>query len=511
MLINDTIAAVSTPYGRGGIAVIRISGPEALKVAGRVFRTSAGSAETLEAGRAVYGEILRGGKVIDTGILTVFRAPHSYTGEDTAEISCHGGILITQEVLAAVYDGGAGPAGPGEFTKRAYISGKLGLSEAEAVIDLIDAESPEQLKLASAQSRGVLSGRINEISGGIKSVLASIYAYIDYPDEDMREMSESEMESELARISGELDGLLSTYRCGRAVRQGIATVLAGKPNTGKSAILNRILGEDRAIVTDVAGTTRDTIEEKAFAGRVMLRLCDTAGIRQTGDPVERLGVERSRKKLSGAELILAVFDISEPPDDEDAEAAKFVCSAAAESGARIIVLLNKSDIASESKFNTDCDITDSSGGMHNTDSADSGDASALCADAFSSGSGSGKYNDYTDSFLSLFEGISIDSFRVSAKTGDGIDNMLAFIESLYISGEIRYDDTAVLSNARQNSAVLRAKESVDAALAALRSGLTADMAGLDAEQALSSLGELDGRSVAEEITSEIFSRFCVGK
>lgn len=467
MLTNSTIAAISTPIGRGGIAVIRISGPDAVGVAERMFRACSGRVvRELEARRAVYGEILRGGEVIDTGVLTLFRAPASYTGEDTAEISCHGGILIAQSVLCAAYEAGAEPAEPGEFTKRAYVSGKLGLSEAEAVIDIIDAESEEQLKLASAGSRGVLSREIEGISGRIREVLASVYAYIDYPDEDLRDMDESEMEASLGDILARLDRLLSTYRAGRAIRSGIPTVLAGRPNVGKSALLNRILGDDRAIVADVAGTTRDTIEERAFAGSVMLRLSDTAGIRRASDEIERLGVERSLKKLDEAELILAVFDISEPPCADDAEAAQSI--SAARDGAAVIAVLNKSDRVSDTAFS--------------------------------------HREEYT-ALLGECDGV----FEVSAEHGDGVSELLAFIEGLYTDGKINYNETALISNARQNVAVKRAREDIAAAIEAIRGGLTADVAGFDAERALAHLGEVDGRAVAEEITAEIFSRFCVGK
>ena len=293
---NTTVAAVSTPYGRGGIAVIRISGEDALKVAERVFVPASGTPlSECASNYSVYGNIfsLKNSigtekEKIDDGMATVFRAPRSYTGEDTVEISCHGGILLTEKVLSSVFFAGASPAGPGEFTQRAFLNGKLDLSEAEAVIGLIDAESEARLKLSASHASGVLKRRMDSIYNDVKTLLSSVYVGLDYPEEDLEEVTDGEFLDSLKRIYAELCKTADTYREGKAVSEGIKTALIGKPNTGKSSLLNALLGEKRAIVTAIPGTTRDIIEEKITVGKILLRLSDTAGIRESDDEVEKI-------------------------------------------------------------------------------------------------------------------------------------------------------------------------------------------------------------------------------
>ncbi len=462
--MNDTIAAVSTAYGRGGIAVIRISGELALDVADGMFRAAGGKRITeIGSNRCVYGDIIKRGERIDDGMCTVFRAPHSYTGEDVVEISCHGGIIITEKVLEAAFEMGARQAGAGEFTRRAFVNGKLSLSQAEAVGMLIDAESEEQLSLAASHEMGVVKRRSDELYEKLKTIVTGVYANVDFPDEDLAELSADEVKTELRTIEGELAALQSTYRVGRAVCEGIKTVIVGKPNTGKSSLLNRLVGRERAIVTDIAGTTRDTIEENVTCGRVMLRLCDTAGIRESQDAVERIGVERSIKMLEGAELILAVFDLSRELDDEDRSLIEKLASL----DAAKIAVLNKSDLSA------------------------SFDRSCLC--------GCG--------FAHIVEIFAAGEDNAS----NGVDGLKKTIESLYIEGEIDYNSRAVLTNARQNAAVTRTLEYVRSAISTLEGGSTSDTAGFDLEAALSELSELDGRRVTEEIVDGIFHRFCVGK
>lgn len=451
----EPIAAISTPYGRGGIAVIRLSGEGSIMLAEKIFvPKSKKRLSDIESDRAVYGDILRNGKRIDDGIATVFRAPRSFTGEDTVEISCHGGILLTESVLTSALESGFRLALGGEFSKRAFLNGKMSLTEAEAVIGLIDAESEEQLRLSASVTNGVLKNGVNKICDEITELLASVYAYIDYPDEDLTDVSPDELTERAERLLHETDMLVSSYRSGRAVNDGIKTAIVGKPNAGKSSVLNRLLGYDRAIVTSVAGTTRDTVEETAIIGRVTLRLCDTAGIRESSDEVERIGIERSIGKLNEAELILAVFDGSSPLDELDKDVIERISATDAE----VIAVINKSDISSESDFD-----------------------------------------------------IPFRTVTVSALDGSGFDELKKSVSDLYIDEKLNYDTTPVLTNARQFAAASEAKNRLESALNALKNGFTQDIAGMDLELALSFLREIDGRNVSEEITDRIFSRFCVGK
>lgn len=462
--MTNTIAAISTAYGRGGIAVIRISGDDAITVAGRMFKAKNGKsvADTLPS-HCVWGDIIKGGVRIDDGVCTVFRAPHSYTGEDVVEISCHGGIVLTEKVLEAALECGARLAEAGEFTRRAFTNGKLSLSQAEAVGMLIDAVNEEQLSLAVSHGDGVMKRKADELYEKLKTVVTGVYANVDFPDEDLAELSDKEVLDELLALEAELSALKKTYRVGRAVCEGIRTILIGKPNTGKSSLLNRLVGRERAIVTDVAGTTRDTIEETVPCGRIMLRLCDTAGMRQTQDTVEKIGVERSEKMLGEAELALVLFDLSKEFDTDD----ELLLEKLERSPAVKIAVLNKTDL--DQKFDRsrlDCGIF-----SHTVE---------ICAQS-------------------------------EDNTANGIDELKALICSLYVDGEIDYNSRAVLTNARQNASVSRALEYISAAIAQLRSGFTSDTAGLDIEAALSELSELDGRRVSEEIVDGIFHQFCVGK
>ena len=461
-MYTETIAAISTPFGRGGIAVIRISGDRAIEVSERVFRPFDNKPLSEHGSRlAVYGEIIHRGEVIDDGIATVFRAPASYTGEDTVEISCHGGIKLAETVLKAVLAAGAVYAEAGEYTKRAFMSGKLTLSQAESVINLIDAETEEQIKLASSHRRGALSQAADAIYNDIMGLVSSSYAYIDYPDEDLTDVEIGDYKIRLAKILAELERLEKSYDTGRAVSEGIKTVIVGKPNAGKSSLLNAMLGEERAIVTDIAGTTRDVIEESVRLERIVLRISDTAGIRETDDVIEKIGVDLAKDRISGAELIFAVFDATAPLDKEDRDLVSYIKETA--EGKKVVAVINK------------------------TDASVSADTVAELESAF----------DY--------------AVKISARTGEGVDSLYSLAESFYINGEIDYNSSAVIANARQHSAVMRAKEAVANALAALENGFTQDIAGMDLEQALSSISELDSRGVGEDVVKQIFGRFCVGK
>ena len=453
--MNDIISAISTPFGKGGIAVIRISGSGSFELADKMFRPRSGKplAER-SGGRVVYGDILSGGERIDDGCAVLFRAPNSYTGEDTVEISCHGGVLVTSRVYESTLLCGARPAGPGEFTRRAFLSGRMGLTQAEAVIDLIDAENEEAMRLAAAGTSGILARETAAIREQIISVLAAAYVQTDYPDEELSDLDTIGLENSIEELIRRTSALAATYRTGHAVSAGIDTVICGRPNTGKSSLLNMLLGRERAIVTSVAGTTRDTIEEKCTLGRVTLALCDTAGIHHSDDTVERMGIDRAREKLAECELALAVFDISEPLCDDDRDII------ASLDPQKTVIILNKSDLKN-----------------------------VLTAADFAS-----------------FPRV----LAISCEDHHGLDELRATVEEMFIDGSIDYSK-AVITNSRQHAAVTRALEYLGSALEASRSGLTSDMAGLDLELAAGAIGELDGLTVLGEVVDGIFSRFCVGK
>lgn len=467
----STIAAISTPFGKGGIAVIRISGEDALKVAKGMFIPACGCDFSLvQGGKALYGRIVSGGEVIDDGIATVFRAPKSFTGEDTVEISCHGGILLSERVLKAAFDNGAVQAGAGEFSQRAFLNGKMSLSEAEAIIGLIDAENEEKLKLSSANASGVLKKRCDAIYAKILRLVSAVYVKLDYPEEDLAEVTDEQFRAEMQEIHADLTALEGTYRHGRAVNEGIKTAIIGKPNVGKSSLLNALLGKDRAIVTPIAGTTRDVIEETVEVGRVLLRIADTAGIRSGEDEVEKIGIERAVKAAEDAELILAVFDCNESGDEQDKAVLELTRKLENE-GKTVFVILNKCDVRTKRTL----------------------------ADG---------------SMVNLFlhkTGMKASLGVISAKTGKNLDKLKYFIEESFIEREIDYRAEAVIVNARQFSAVSNAKKALERAIEAFDSSLSADVCGLDLESALAFIGELDGRAVSTDVTDAIFHNFCVGK
>ena len=461
MNILDTVAAVSTPYGKGGVAMIRISGADAVAIGERVFFPCSGKKlSEVGHGRMAYGEIRMPHEelAVDDGMAVVFYAPHSFTGEDTVEITCHGGILVTKKVLSAVLAAGARMAEAGEFTRRAYVSGKLGLSQAEALGNLLEANNESQLLLARNGMRGHLAARMDDLYTAMQRVLTTIYAQIDFPDEDLGEMSREEIVSALRDTQKELARLLATYSTGRAIGEGIATVICGRANAGKSSVYNQILGYDAAIVTDIEGTTRDVLRETAVLGHTTLRLCDTAGLRETDDRVESIGIARTWDALREAELILAVFDASVSLSDEDLSLARH----AVDSGVPTIALLNKTDRATS---DLSCTLPE-------------GFAAVLC---------------------------------VSAKTGEGFDRLTEEIDRLFIDGSISLREDAIVTGARQYAALCEANERLDAALEDLAAGVSLDLCCIAVEGALSALGEVDGRVIGEEIVAEIFSKFCVGK
>ena len=466
-MYGNVIAAISTPPGKGGVAVIRMSGKGAFETAERVFLPISGKKLGDYPPRTqIYGYIIYNEEKIDDGMLTLFPAPRSYTGEDTVEISCHGGILVTRTVLEALLTAGAVPAEAGEFTRRAFINGKLSLSEAEAIGTLLEATSNEQIRLSASPARAKLNAAIDSIRVGLTSLMSSIYARIDYPDEDLGEFTDEESQNTLTEIRAELNRLIDTYRTGRAINEGISTVICGKPNVGKSTLYNLLIGEDAAIVTDVAGTTRDILERTVPLGRVTLRITDTAGVR-SGDEVgtvEKIGIGRSKDKILTSELILAVFDLSREMDESDRELIEELSRA---TGYKVCVL-NKCDLVGDApKF----------------------DVALLPKDVFG-------------------ETVSISADKDNS---GAIKTLAELINRLFTDEKISCGQDAIVSSARQHASLFRAREYINTAIDAYSMGLPADAASSDIEMAIGAISELDGRAVSDSVVGDIFAKFCVGK
>ncbi len=457
----ETIAAVSTPRGKGGIAVIRVSGDGAAEIAARVFSAdlTAKPPRTAVYGR-IYAPLPDGGReVVDDGVAVLWRGPNSYTGEDVLEISCHGGVLVTQAVLEAVLAAGARMAQAGEFTRRAFLNGRLGLDQAEAVGALLEAKTRSQLALSRGGMGGRLGVRCAELAEQLRSVAVSCMAAIDFPDEDLREMSREEMISATAEAVSGLRTLAATWRTGRAVAEGIPTVLCGRANVGKSALYNRLVGRDAAIVTAIAGTTRDMLTETVEFGGVTLRLTDTAGLRDTEDPVEAIGVGRARNALAEAELVLVVFDGASALDEDDDAMLALLPTLEAET----FVLANQAD--------------------------------------------RGLLPETVERLRATGKPVAV----ISAETGEGMDALAAAVTERFLDGSLDLREDAIVTGARQYAALMRAAEAAEAAESALREGMPEDLCCVDLELALGALDEVDGRAVSEDIVGEIFSRFCVGK
>ena len=450
----DTIAAISTAQAVAAIGVLRLSGPEALPIAQAVFRPADGRPLSAHPRRAmVFGTLLdRRGAPIDQILAVAFAAGHSYTGEDSVEFHCHGSPVVLQEGLQALFAAGARQAAAGEFTKRAFLNGRMDLTEAEAVIDLIEAETADAARNAAGQLTGLLRRQAEAVYERLMAVASRFYAVVDYPDEDIEDLEEADIRAALDGAEGTLGTLLASFDRGQVLKGGVPAAIIGRPNVGKSSLLNALLGFERAIVTDIPGTTRDTVEEKLLLGGVLLRLTDTAGLRETADAVERMGVARSRRAAEEAQLCLVVLDGSRPLTAEDQEAL-----ALAQKAPKALAVLNKSDLPQAL------------------------DPSAL----------------------------PLPAVAVSARTGAGLGDLERAAAALFPRGDAPRGQ--FLTNPRQAQAVGRALDAVRGAQAALAGGLTADAVLTDAEAALSALGELTGKTAREDLVDQIFSRFCVGK
>lgn len=462
-MLHDTIAAISTPYGKGGIAVVRISGDDTPAVLRSCFHTT-GPDPVENPRRACFGSVVLNGETVDTCLVTFFANGASFTGEASAEISCHGGTAVTAAVLEAVFRAGARPAQAGEFTRRAFLCGKLSLDQAQAVGLLIDADTDSRRRLAAGALQGALREKTEGMRTRLTALLASLYATIDYPEEDLAEQSTAEMAAGFSVVTEELHTLLATYRTGSAVANGVQTVICGTPNCGKSSLYNRILGQDRAIVTDIAGTTRDTLWDTADFGGITLRLADTAGLREEGeaaDLVEQIGVERSRRSIEEAELIFIVLDGSRPLEKQEEE---LLSKLSQRQDAVKIAVINKADLSPTPKLNLD-----------------------------------------------MVQSMTDAAVVLSAKTGEGMDSLAKAVAAQYETQDRSYAAAPLIWDARHKATLEDAISLLETATQALNAGETADGVCTLAEEALASLSMLDGRGVSEEIVSEIFSRFCVGK
>lgn len=452
----STIAAISTPLSAGGISVIRISGENAINIASKIFQPlSCDSVEKMLGYTCAYGKIVDNSEEIDDGILTVFKAPKSYTGEDVCEISCHGGIYVTKEVLRACFSHGAIPANAGEFTKRAFLNGKLSLTQAESVMDIINAQGKQAHQSAISTREGSLFKRIHISTEKLISLLAKLSAWVDYPDEEIEEVSYEEMLSTLAEVNNDLKALLDSYDTGRILREGIDTVIIGKPNVGKSTLMNMLLGFDRSIVTDIKGTTRDVVEESVRLGDIVLRLSDTAGIRNTDDVVEGVGVKLAYKKLDEAQLVIAVFDNSDELSDEDLELIDKTTDKPS------IAVINKSDL--NSKINR-----------------------TILSTHFSK------------------------TVEISAKNNQGKEDLIKALEEIFKVSN--FDASAgVLSNERQRNCVTIAQNNISQAINDCKCGETFDALTVLIDNATDTLLELTGEKATDAVVDNIFANFCVGK
>ena len=453
-MAEKTIAAISTPSGEGGIRVVRISGEDAVTVADRVFKSASGkSLSELEGYTALFGHIYDGEEPIDEAVATVFIAPKSYTGENVCELSCHGGQLITSSVLRAVLKAGAVMAAPGEFTKRAFLNGKLDLIEAESVMGLISAKSREELRLQMAAKQGATGRELQKIEAALLELSADFAAYSDYPDEDLPDLAPENFQRLLFEAKSGLSRLLSTFDTGKIIREGLKTAIVGKPNVGKSTLMNMLSRETRSIVTDIAGTTRDVIENTVSFGGLTLILADTAGIHQTDDLVEGVGIELAKERIGTSQLVLALFDGSEELDEDDRELTDLL------NPENTVIILNKSDKGQR------------------LSSAD-------------------------------FEGFT--TVTVSAREKSGEEELEAAVKR--ISGAADLDaGAAVLLSERQRDLAEKAFKTITEAENLLKAGFTIDAVGVCVDDALSLLYTFDGKRVTNEVADEVFRRFCVGK
>jgi tRNA modification GTPase len=456
---SDTISAIATPLGEGGISVIRISGQQAFTVADRVFigrsKLADSPSHTAHFGRVVDGS----GSYVDEVVAVTFRAPNSYTCEDVVELSCHGGYIVTQKVLQVILSAGGRMAEPGEFTKRAFLNGRLDLSQAEAVGDLIHSQSEAAYRSSVRQLSGELSREIKGVRDELLNLSSLLELELDFSEEDVEFANRRTLEERLVGAVGVVDRLLASYAVGKVYKEGVRVTIAGKPNAGKSSLLNALLGEDRAIVSPTPGTTRDTISEGASIGGVLFRLTDTAGLRETADAIEHEGVERAQKEAEEADIVLLVMDYEEQYYNGTEPMYNRLAEACQHMGIKLIKVWNKIDLYQ------------------------------------------------SEAPRSLAEG---DGFYVSALKGDGIDFLRNGLSRVVLSDQFN-ESSVVVTNTRHRDALARAKRSLGLALDTLRAGRSGEFVALDLRAGLGALGEITGEVTTEDVLNNIFSKFCIGK
>jgi len=459
MFLTDTICAIATGMGNAGIGIIRISGSEAINIASKVFKPANDKkvVKTMKSYTAAFGGVYDGDNMIDEGILLLMKGPHTYTCEDVCELQCHGGVHVLKEVLETVIKAGARIAEPGEFTKRAFLNGRIDMSQAESVMDIINAKNDFAVKSSLVQLKGELKDRITEMRDTILYNTAFIESALDDPEHYSLEGYPQKLRVIVDNMVDNVDKLLATYDNGRVLKEGIKTVIAGKPNAGKSSLLNLLLGEDRAIVTEIEGTTRDTLEEVVNINGIILNIVDTAGIRSTDDVVEKIGVDKALKNVDNADLILYVVDGSKQLDDNDSQIISHI------KGRNVITVINKSDL------------------------------------------------DVVVDKLLISEELPGDIIEISAKYGDGKEELYNILNDKFFSGQLQYNDELYITNSRHKDEIIKTRESLSKVIESIDMGMEEDFFSIDLLDAYEHLGMILGETMRDDLADKIFAEFCMGK
>lgn len=456
---TDTIAAIGTALSNSGISIIRISGKDSLNIIRKIFVSNS----KIMPNNIIYGKIVENGKVVDTVLVSYFKNPKSYTGEDVCEINCHGGVQITREILQLVLANGARLAEPGEFSKRAFLNGKMDLTKAEAVINLINSKNTTQARIAANNLEGDLYKKIKEVREELIELMAHIEVSVDYPEYDYDEVENDNVISLLNKKIIEINNILSTYEQGKYIKDGVNVVILGKPNVGKSSLLNTLSRSQKAIVTEIPGTTRDVIEERINIGNIILNLSDTAGIRKTDDFVEKIGVKRSIEKIDEADLVIYLLNVESDIDDEDKE----ILSKIQNKGIKLVTVINKIDKGQKSKFNTVLDE------------------------------------------LKRF-GIN-EVIKMSVLNNEGIDELKNKIEEIFNTNDLDFENELIITNERHRDLLNKSKEYLEIAKKEIEDNEPIDIVSIVIKNATKSLGEIIGADVNQDIVNKIFEKFCLGK